>query len=189
MQESCIDLVACEPREDQQEHLSINYDEIFCDSNAKDETEPKCDSFNRKSTSIKRRKHSNTTFINDSKHFEKYEKLFIRLIKLDSTKLSQTGRCSNAKNDLQQLSSDKLNLKTNLNQCSLKGPKVERERGNLLHVNKTESVRIEELLWKQFKKSKEKSGPGGNSPGILKEPGISGFEIAPYEYKKTDKSV
>ncbi|ENN73237.1 hypothetical protein YQE_10133, partial [Dendroctonus ponderosae] len=190
MQESCTDLVACEPAEDQQEYLSINYTDHFPDSNTKADTDQKCNNLNRKSTCIKGSKHPSTSeSMNNSKHFEKYERLFIRLIKLDSTKLSQTGPSSNAKNSSQQLSSAKLDFKANLTESPLKRPKIESKGGNLLNVNKTESVRMEELLWKQFKKRKEKLGPDGSSGENIKESGISEFEIEPYEYKKTEKSV
>ncbi|XP_048521845.1 zinc finger protein 653 [Dendroctonus ponderosae] len=190
MQESCTDLVACEPAEDQQEYLSINYTDHFPDSNTKADTDQKCNNLNRKFTCIKGPKHPSTSeSMNNSKHFEKYERLFIRLIKLDSTKLSQTGPSSNAKNSSQQLSSAKLDFKANLTESPLKRPKIESKGGNLLNVNKTESVRMEELLWKQFKKRKEKLGPDGSSGENIKESGISEFEIEPYEYKKTEKSV
>ncbi|KAL1501230.1 hypothetical protein ABEB36_006596 [Hypothenemus hampei] len=109
-----------------------------------------------------------------SKRFKKIEikeKLFIRLVRLDiSKKLAE----SNEQSYKSGYEHRKFHMK--------KGSKLELQK---LNINKTESVKMEELLLKKFKKNQEKQQTGNQSS--TNEDNCSDFE--PYVYKKTTKSV
>ncbi|XP_066144672.1 myoneurin-like [Euwallacea fornicatus] len=122
-------------------------------------------------------------------NLEKNEKLFVRLVKMDiSDKLNKTF--PNDKNDAKinlNLSRDlPVSRVSVIRQPTKKVSKSELQKQNFININKTESMKMEEMLLKKFKRSQEKQILLGNS-GPTSD--TSESDIEPYVYEKTKKSV
>lgn len=113
-------------------------------------------------------------------NIETKERLFIRLVKINiSQKLAELN--PDTDNPKPRLSA----IKVEPTKPTKKVSKSELQKRNLININKTESLKMEQLLLKKFNRAKEKLTENGASQPSE----TSGSEIEPYVYEKTSKTV
>lgn len=117
---------------------------------------------------------------NEFTNIETKEKLFIRLVKIDiSEKLAELN--PDSPNPKPRLST----IKVKPTKPTKKVSKSELKKHHFKNINKTESLKMEQLLLKKFNKAKEKLTENGASQPSE----TSGSEVEPYVYEKTSKTV
>lgn len=117
---------------------------------------------------------------NKFSNIETNERLFIRLVKIDiSEKLAELN--PDAANPKPRLST----IKIEPTKPTKKVSKSELQKHNFVNINKTESLKMEQLLLKKFNRAKEKLAENGASQPSE----TSGSEVEPYVYEKTSKTV
>lgn len=120
---------------------------------------------------------------------ERKEQLFIRLVRLDiSAKLNETR----TKIDDSIVTANKRSMAESpqmlpkLDRTVKKVSKTELQKQDVSNINKTESLKLEELLVKKFKRAQEKRATQGSSKDASEN---SEEEIETYVYAKTNKPV
>jgi len=113
---------------------------------------------------------------NEFSNIETNERLFIRLVKIDISG-KQAELNPDATNPKPRLSI----MRIEPTKPTKKVSKSELQKRNFININKTESLKMEQLLLKKFNRAKE---IGASQPSET-----SGSEVEPYIYEKTSKTV